>query len=227
MRMLWVYILLALCLSAQAIYAQNADTATTEYDDEEPVIIKPNMNDTWKTGVKLGSGFSQYIGAEAKNSYPCIVLNGGAYLRYRTQKKWSFQQELNISYRGSYFDNKVDELWLLRSYWLDATTLAAYGINTQKSIHVLFGTQYSHLITSFLFVKKNSANIIPENNSPAITKNVWLGVVGMQFQTPFVGFQVLAKYGFTNLNDGLLPGIKPLNQGKNMNDIMMEVNILF
>ncbi len=53
------------------------------------------------------------------------------------------------------------------------------------------------------------------------------GVLGAQFHTPFVGFQVVAKYGFMNINNGLLPNIKPANTGKDIHQFIIELNLLF
>ncbi|MCF8429255.1 MAG: hypothetical protein K9G64_03910 [Bacteroidia bacterium] len=54
-----------------------------------------------------------------------------------------------------------------------------------------------------------------------------LACVGYHIRLGHVSFQTMLKYGFLNANDGLLPGIKPTNTGKSMNNFMFELNLLF
>jgi hypothetical protein len=54
-----------------------------------------------------------------------------------------------------------------------------------------------------------------------------LSCAGYQLNLGRITFQTMLKYGFMNINNGLIKDIKPANQGKNMNNAMIEFNILF
>jgi hypothetical protein len=87
------------------------------------------------------------------------------------------------------------------------------------------GLQYSYLLNSSIY-QTDANNAEPE--APGLKKHDLLAVLGGQFYTPFVGFQVLAKYGLVNINDGLLGAqTKPAFKGKDIHNFAIEFNIIF
>lgn len=215
-----ILLLLALQLSAQT----EPDSTSAEGEDEEGVIFIPTLNEKLKLGVKLGSGISTLMGNELVNPRPTYMLSGGAYVRYRFSEHWSLQPEANISLRGSSFKNGPDQYESIKIYYIDVPLLVMRGFGEKNRSNILAGVQYSRILNSSLYVSGAS---LPENSSPALKKNDLLGVVGGQFHTPYVGFQLVAKYGFIDINNGLLPGINPPNTGKDIHNFIVEVNLLF
>lgn len=211
-------LLLSGATSAQ-IETQNPDSL-----DEESKLVVPAMNEQFKAGVKLGAGASMLLGNELQNPKPSYSLNGGAYLRYRFKKHLSVQPELTVSFRGALFDNDNLEYEKLYAYWVDLPVLLLYGFDEKNTKNILCGLQYSRLLNSSIFLSGSS---VPEPTSPRLNKNDLLAVVGTQFQTPFVGFQLLAKYGLIDLNNGLLPNLNPPNTGKDIHQFIIELNLLF
>ena len=82
----------------------------------------------------------------------------------------------------------------------------------------------------------------------AITKSVkpWIGLllaalflgtfgasvtIGALFDHPiyagFIGFQLVAKYGLLNINNGLISGLNPPLKNKDIHNFAFEVNFLF
>jgi hypothetical protein len=52
-------------------------------------------------------------------------------------------------------------------------------------------------------------------------------VAGTQFYGGFVGFQIVAKYGLLNINNGLISGLNPLFKNKDIHNFVLEINLLF
>lgn len=218
-----VYSFCILLLFAIPLYAQT-DSTSLEDDDEEAVLLIPPINEQLKLGVKLGSGVCILLGNELANPRPTYMLSGGAYLRYRFSQRWSLQPEAGVSLRGSNFSNGNGQYESIRMYNIDVPVLLLFGLNEKNRSNLLAGLQYSRILNASLYLKGST---IPENTSPALKKNDLMGVVGAQFHTPFVGFQLVAKYGFININDGLLPGLSPPNTGKDIHHFVVEINMLF
>jgi hypothetical protein len=214
-----ILLLLGLQLSAQT------DTSTVpEGEEEEGVLFMPVLNEQTKLGVKLGSGVSTLLGNELSNPRPTYMLSGGAYMRYRFSKHWSIQPEANVSLRGSNFSNGADQYESIRIYYIDLPVLIMMGFDEKNQKNILAGVQYSRILNSSLYVSGAS---LPENTSPALKKDDVMGVLGAQFHTPYVGFQLVAKYGFIDINNGLLPGLNPPNTGKDIHNFIVELNLLF
>jgi hypothetical protein len=223
--MLKTYSFLILLMVSLSLSAQT-DTTSSEgvEDDEEPSLVIPALNEQVKLGVKLGTGMCMMVGNELVNPRPTYMLSGGAYVRYRFSKHWSIQPEAGISLRGSNFKNGTLEYESIKMYNIDIPVLLLYGLDEKNTKNIIAGVQYSRMLNSSLYIKDE---LIPQNTSPKLKKNDLMGVVGAQFHTPFVGFQIVAKYGFIDLNDGLLPDLKPANTGKDIHNVVLEINLFF
>ena len=69
--------------------------------------------------------------------------------------------------------------------------------------------------------------MVSYDSIPNLNKFDVLACVGYHYRMGHVSFQTMLKYGFMSINNGLLPGIKPTNTGKSMNNFMLELNLLF
>jgi hypothetical protein len=205
------------------LHAQT-DTTSVEDADDEPTLVIPPLNEKLKLGVKLGSGLSMMVGNELTNPRPTYMLTGGAYLRYRFSTHWSLQPEASISMRGSNFNNGTGQYTTIKMYTIDVPVLLLWGLNENNTANILAGLQYSRMLNSSIYLKGAQ---VPEDQAPRLKKNDLLGVLGAQFHTPFVGFQVAAKYGLIDINDGILPNLNPPNTGKDIHHLLLEVTLFF
>lgn len=218
-------LMILFCLSLSGFgYAQTDSSTVNEDDNTEPTMVIPPINEQLKAGVKLGGGLSVLLGDELKNPVPTYLMTGGAYIRWRFKPHWSLQPELNITFRGSNFNNGDLEYSEIVMYSLDVPVLLMYGWNENNTGNILVGAQYSRLLNSSLYLTNA---VIPENTAPSLTKNDLMAVVGTQFHTPYVGFQIAAKYGLIDMNNGLLSNLNPPNTGKSIHPFLFEITLLF
>ena len=216
-RCVW-FILLLICL----VWLIAQSDSSSANADEPIVMEKPELNPSLKAGVRLGLGASMMIGSETTTAIPQLMLTGGAYVRYRFSRNWMIQPELSITSKGGSFRNKPDEYGQIRCYFIDAPLLLIYGLNTNNTVNMALGASYSRLLSAAQFAVGGSIS-----EKPAINPNDFMLMAGAQFHTPFLGIQVMLKYGLLNANRGLVPNMRPLNQGKNLNHITFDVNFLF
>ena len=189
--------------------------------------MKVLPDDKYKLGIKLGCQFSTLTGEENSNNTSNFGLNGGVYMRKKFKsEKWGYQIELNGSFRGSNFTPKDNEYSAIRLFYLDMPLLCFINLTKDENNKILFGPQVSYLLTSSIY---KGPFLDRYDSIPRIKKLDLLACVGYHIRLGHVSFQTMLKYGFISLNDvdGLLPGIKPTNTGKSMNNFIFELNFLF
>lgn len=208
-----------------ACYAQEPDTTAIDNDDDEGVLVKPDNSAPLKLGLKLGVGYASMLGGELQNPTGCFDLNGAAYLRYRFKPRWAYQTEAGVSFRGSNFSNGPSEYSTIKLYYLDVPVMLLYGLNKTATSNLILGVQYSYLLNSSIYTSNGA---FPEPTAPGLKKNDVLAIIGAQFYTPFVGFQITAKYGLLNINNGLLgANTKPAYKGKDIHNFAIEIALIF
>lgn len=213
-----------MCLLSSSGFAQ---TDSSEYETDEQGEVKwitGNMNQDKKFGLRLGSHLSTMLGGELTNPRLQFGLNGSVYYRIKYKPTAAVQADLGFSIRGSNFNNQIGEYDLIRTYYLDVPIMWVKSINSTQTTHFLIGAQYSWLLNASIYVKPNA---LPESQSPQFKKNDVLALSGVQFYGGFVGFQVIAKYGLININDGLINGLNPPLKNKDIHNFALEVNLLF
>lgn len=220
MKCLWLAIFFSVLFGAKA----QTDLADSS-DENAPIrFVKPILNEVHKGGVILGIGLGTMFGTELKNPTPSMVLTGGVYYRYRFQQHWSLQPAATVSFRGSSFNNKPTEYGQIKTVNMDIPLLLLHGLNEQNTKNILMGLQFSRQLSATIY---EVDALLPYPETPKLNVNELALVMGAQFQTPFVGFQILAKVGLNDLNNGLLPNIKPANSGGTIHQAGLEVNLLF
>lgn len=217
-----------LLLSGALVSTAQTDSTKTDNtpieEEEESVLVIPPINEKLKVGIKFGSGLCMLTGNELTNPRPSYSLSGGAYLRYRFKKHWFIQPEATIAFKGGNFDNGNLQYSRLRMYYVDIPVLLMRGLNDQNTSNVFVGLQYSRLLNASIYLKDG---LIPEATAPIIKKDDVAAVLGTQFHTPFVGFQFAVKYGLFDINNGILPNLNPINTGKDIHHLVLEINLLF
>ncbi|MCU0441423.1 MAG: PorT family protein [Bacteroidia bacterium] len=221
-----VGLFIILFLTVTGLFGQTDSTSSTEDESDAPAqFVIPPVNEQTKIGIKLGSGMCMFTGGAMQKPVPHILLSGGLYVRYRFKKHWSIQPEMNVSSRGSSFNLKESgDYRQVKLYTLDFPVLLFWGWTEQNTRNVVFGLQYSRQLSASLYLYSSA---VPEPSTPALQKNDLLLIAGTHFQTPFVGVQILAKYGFIDLNNGLLPQLQPALQPGSIHQAILELNLLF
>jgi len=206
-------------------YAQQTDS-TNASENEEITFFKPDNSAPLKLGLKLGVGYSSFSGTEVERASGRIGIDGSAYLRYRFKTKFTIQTEIGASFRGSNFNNDPTQYSSIRMYYLDVPVMFGYAFDKTNNDIVIIGAQYSYLINSSFYI---SSSALPEGTSPTFNKTDLMAILGVQFNTPFVGFQILGKFGMVNLNqDQPWPSnAKPINSGGTIHNYSIEFNLLF
>lgn len=224
---------LLICLAAVNFATAQKDTSSTPYEestetegeDDGPIEwLKGNMNDDKKFGVKLGTGLSTMLGGELNNPRPKFGLNGSLYYRHKYTPKAAVQAELAFSVNGSNFANNVGEYETIQAYYLGAPIMWVRSINEKNTSHIIVGLQYARLLNASLYV---NPNLLPESQQPKLKKDDLMILAGTQFYAGFVGFQLVAKYGLVNINNGLISGLNPPLKNKDIHNFALEVNFLF
>lgn len=220
LRYLW------LCMLVLALMPVNAQTDSTEADEEGDDFewFKPDMNTTHKFGVKIGVNTSTMLGGELENPRAAFGLNGSIYYRYRFTEKSAIQADLGISLRGSNFANPSGQYGSIKTYHIDVPVTWVRSLNSKKTSHLVLGAQYSYLLNAYLYIKPSA---VAESEQPKLKKDDILLLAGSQFYAGVVGFQIVAKYGLININNGLISGLNPPFKNKDIHNFALEVNFLF
>lgn len=223
MKNLFLLLCILCCMGTAIAQVEDSETDSTEGDDDLVLVIPP-INEQLKVGVKMGTGAGMMVGQELQNPRPKYVITGGAYLHYRFSKHWSLQPEANVSFRGSNFNNGDNQYASITEYALDLPLLIMCGLTKQNTVNVFVGGQFSHTLNRAMYLKDA---VVPASPTPSMRHENWFAVLGGQFHTPFIGFQVALKYGITDMNTGLSPTMNPPNTGKDIHQTLLELNILF
>jgi len=207
----------------QGLMAQEpTDSLDTEDDPGE--IVKPEINPDSKFGIKMGTGITSMVGSSNYHPTAAFYLSGGVYYRKNLGKHWILQPEILMTYKGSNFNNGTNELRSIKVYCIEAPVMIFRGINENNSTAWGAGIQYSHNLNSLAYITGKS---IPEDAKPKLLNDDIQIVGGGRFQTPFVGFTCLVKYGLLDVNKGILSGVGPAIDGKPMHHLTFELSILF
>lgn len=218
-------VFIAFIIFTNLLQAQVEEVIDSTLDEEESKPIKVLPDEKYKFGIKLGCQISTILGEENSNPVPKFGLNGGVFMRRKFKsQKWGYQLELNGSFRGSSFTPKDKEYSAIRLFYIDMPLLVFINLTKNENHKILFGPQVSYLLSSSIY---NGQFAVIYDSIPSVKKIDILACVGYQIRLGHLSFQTMLKYGFINLNDGLLPGIKPINTGKSMNNFIFELNFLF
>lgn len=219
-KYLWLCLLL---LAFAPSFAQTDSSETTEEEDDFE-WFKADMNTTHKFGLKIGINTSTMLGGELDNPRAAFGLNGSIYYRFRYSNKSAVQADLGISLRGSNFANPTGQYGSIKTYNIDIPLMWVRSLNSKNTSHLIVGAQYSYLLNAFLYIKPNA---VAETEQPKLKRDDILLLAGTQFYAGVVGFQIVAKYGLTNINNGLISGLNPPLKNKDIHNFAVEVNFLF
>jgi hypothetical protein len=218
------FIVMMLFASLAIAQTDSTDLADNEEDEESFEWLKGNMNEDVEFGLRLGTNTTTMFGGELDNPRPMFGLNGAFYYRKKFTPKNAFQLDLAVSLRGSNFDNPIGQYSKLVTYYIDLPITWVRSINADNSNHIIAGLQYSHLLNTSIYM---TSTVVAENERPNLSNNDLMVLAGTQFYGGFVGFQIVAKYGLLNINNGLISGLNPAFKNKGIHNFALELNLLF
>lgn len=209
----------------QFVYAQDKEVIDSTLDEDEVTDVLPMPDGKYKIGLKLGVLGSTIAGEENTTNTIKFGLSGGAYLRRKFKsEKWGYQIELNGSFRGSNYEANDTNYSSIRLIYLDVPLYLFFNLTKNEDHKIIAGPQFSYLLSSALY--KNTYNL-PEAKPPKLVDYDLMACAGYHYRIGHVAIQTMLKYGFVNINNGLLPNITPANQGKSMRNLVFEINFLF
>lgn len=206
--------------------AQVEEPVDSSLADDEEINVKALPDEKYKFGIIIGCQFSTLAGTENTENTFRFGINGGVYMRKKFKsEKWGYQLALNGSIRGSSFNTvNEDDYSALRLVYLDLPSYLFFNLTKDENHKILIGPQFSYLLASSLY---KSGSGLSYDKTPNINKFDVLACLGYHYRMGHVSIQTVCKYGFLNANNGLLPEAQPKNQGKNMNNLVFELNLVF
>lgn len=186
----------------------------------------PNK-DKYTIGIKTGTCFSSLIGKELQNPKVKFGFQGGVYYRQRLGSSLHLLTELNASFRGSNFNNGTTGYNRISLLNLDLPVELMIDLSKRKNEHLIFlGPQLTYLAKSDLYV--NPDNVSKYQNLDLKPFDI-MAVVGYHYNGYYMGWQIAAKYGLTDINDGIMfKDVKPVTgTGKLIRNISLELAMFF
>lgn len=221
-RLVGLFIVLLL---SQTAFAQIEEADSTD-SEENDVLATPHAEGKVKWGIKLGVQTFALLGDALDNSKLDAGLAGGGYVKYGFKGRSFMQCELDISYRGSKFNNDptlsnhVSRLTLI---YADIPIMLGYSFGKEKEYRLLAGGYYSQLLNSNVFIDSNP---LPSNGKANVPDFDYGLVAAAQLHSRWLAGQLMLKLGLANLNNGIYPNAFNHND-KKLSTFALEFNILF
>jgi hypothetical protein len=183
--------------------------------------------DKYTIGIKTGTAFSSLIGKELQNPRVKFGFQGGVYYRQKLRSSLHLLTELNASFRGSNFDNGKTGYNRISLLNLDLPITLMIDVSKKKNEHLIFfGPQLTYLAKSDLYV--NPDNVSKYQNLDLKPWDV-MAVAGYHYNGYYMGWQIAAKYGLTDINDGIkFIDVSPVTgTGKLIRNVSLELSMFF
>jgi hypothetical protein len=177
-----------------------------------------------KLGIKTAINLSTFTGSELTNPRLRFGYSAGAYYRTRINKNLHFQTEFLGNFKGSNFNNDLDEYSRIATFYLDLPLMIGYELSDNQLI--MIGPQLGYLALSSMYIgSKAKAHI----NDLALHPFALDGIISYQVNGKIVGFQAGLKLGVFDLNNGLnFEQINPpTGNGGSIRSLSFELGLLF
>ena len=143
---------------------------------------------------------STLVGNEFVNARPKFGYTAGAYYSYPLNSKLGIYSEFVGNFKGSKFNNDIDEYSKIALFYLDMPLMLEFKLGEEKSSGILVGINNSYLALSSVFVgaqRKAAFNEIA-------LKRYDLGAVAYyHVYGDYVSFQFGIKQSVLNANNGV------------------------
>ncbi|MEN8732168.1 MAG: outer membrane beta-barrel protein [Bacteroidia bacterium] len=177
-----------------------------------------------KLGIKTSINLSTLLGDEFQNPRPKYGYTAGAFYQINPQKKWSMYTELVGSFRGSRFSNGDTGYSKVALFYMDVAAMPSYKIDEKKKVSL--GPYLSYLALSSMFKGAQQKAFLNDIG----VRPIDLGLAAYySTQGPIVGFQVGAKLGLLDANNGVnfTDVLPPTGTGGFIRNLSLEIGMLF
>jgi len=180
----------------------------------------------YKLGIKTSINISSILGTEFENPRPKFGYTAGVYFKIPgITKNWSLHTEALGSFRGSNFSNGDTGYSRISLFYVDVAALPQYAFQEGKK-SISFGPYFSYLGLSSLYIgEKKKAEL---NN---LDLDTFDGGFASYFtiRGPVASFQVGAKLGLKNVNNGVNFDNYYPRTGKDgiIRNLSLEIGVLF
>lgn len=168
---------------------------------------------------------SSMLGDELLNPRPKFGYTAGAYYTRSLNKDWKIYSEFVGNFKGSNFSNGFDEYSSIALFYMDLAILPMYDIVEDKQA-VSIGPYISYLGLSSLYLGEQKKSVL--NDLDLKQLDYGLAIYYTAYGN-IVGFQIGAKWGIQNINDGInFIDIRP-QTGTNgtIQNLGIEIGMLF
>lgn len=158
-------------------------------------------DDTYKLGIKTGAVFTRLNGGVLVNPAIKYGFSGGVFFRHPVGNNFHVQVESNATFRGGNFKNGEDEYYKLSTFYLELPAMWMVDLKKGSDEWCAFvGAQASVLANATIYV---DPNVIPQKEQPNLKNMDYFGIIGIQRNTYYAGFQLALKLGLTDINGGV------------------------
>lgn len=167
--------------------------------NEELDGFDPTTKRKDKLGIRVGFGVTRLTSNELLNTKLSRGYQGAFYYRVNLFKGFHLNTEMGASVKGANFNNGDTGYSQLSLLYLDFNVLGMIQLTSDFKHSLVLGVQSSRLMRSSLFIG-------PEQFASYLQLPMkrwdFAAVAGYHFNTRYVGFQAVLKYGLRNIADG-------------------------
>lgn len=200
-------------------------------EKKNKIGIKTGVSMNWMLNNTLNTAG----GAERYKPIPRQGLQIAVYSRSRMTKfikafdyrsnvqNWYFQYELGASYRGgnyrytvkgadgNYINSDTGRFRKISTFVLEMPFMFVWDYKNQQKFNLMGGLQVHYIVNTELYKANDPSPLFyaSEQYDDLVRYAPWgaSGVFGFQIMGEYVGFQMLAKYGLTDMNKRMAIGL--------------------
>lgn len=175
-------------LLSTAVVAQKYNQ---ELDDYAPDARRKD-----KFGIRVGMGITRLNSPELQNTRVSRGYQGAFYYRVNLFKGFHLNPELGASIKGANFKNGDVGYTQISLFYFDFSMLGMVQLDAAQNHNIVFGGQASRLMRSSMFIGPEQ---FPSFLQLPFKNWDYFAVLGYQFNTQYIGFQLSLKYGLRNI----------------------------
>lgn len=162
-----------------------------ELDDYAPDAKRKD-----KFGIRVGMGITRLNSPQLVNTKLSRGYEGAFYYRVNLFNGFHLNPELGASIKGANFTNGDVSYTQISLFNFDLTLLGIIQLDRDFNHNLVIGGQASRIMRSSMFIGPEQS---PSFLQLPFKKWDYSAVVGYQFNTQYVGFQLALKYGLRNI----------------------------
>lgn len=171
-------------------------TAAGQKYNQEIDDYAPDAKRKDKFGIRVGVGITRLNSPQLVNTKVSHGYEGAFYYRVNLFKGFHLNPELGASIKGSRFANSNVDYTQISLFNFDGALLGIIQLDPSFNHNLVVGVQASRIMRSSMFIGPEQ---FPSYLQLPFKKWDYAAVLGYQFNTQYVGFQLALKYGFRNI----------------------------